>query len=93
MDTALQLIEKAILLDPEDSEYVYIKAGLCKDKRDYEGALKLYLQCESDYDQTPHFYANVGECYDSMGQKDEALSCWNGPRRWSRTTPASGRGS
>ena len=74
VDTALQLIEKAILLDPEDSEYVYIKAGLCKDKRDYEGALKLYLQCESDYDQTPHFYANVGECYDSMGQKDEALS-------------------
>ena len=74
VDTALQLIEKAILLDPEDSEYVYIKAGLCKDKRDYEEALKLYLQCESDYDQTPHFYANVGECYDSMGQKDEALS-------------------
>ena len=73
VDTALQLIEKAIALTPKETEFWYIKAGLLKDKGDWEKALSLYLECKSDYDETSHFYANVGECYDALGKKEEAL--------------------
>ncbi len=73
-NAALQLIDQAIALDGEQSEYRYIKAGILKDGQEYAEALSLYLQCESDYDRTAHFYANVGECHDGLGRKEEALS-------------------
>lgn len=73
-ETALGLIEEAISLSDNDLLYVYIKAGIKKDQQAYEEALKLYLSCEKDYDETAHYWANVGECYYRLGQYEKALS-------------------
>ncbi len=72
-DTALSLIDQAIALFPEKLMYAYIKAGIKKDLKQYAEALKLYLSCKEDYDETAHFYANVGECYYRLNQVREAL--------------------
>lgn len=72
-ETALALIERAIGLDGENLRYPYIKAGIKKDQQHFDEALQFYLSCELDYDETPHFYANVGECYYRLGQEEDAL--------------------
>lgn len=73
-ETALGLIDEAIGLSGSNLLYVYIKAGIKKDQQQYEEALKLYLSCEADYDETAHYYANVGECYYRLGKHWEALT-------------------
>ena len=72
-ETALQLIDKAMALDESNLMYRYIKAGIRKDQEEYEDALKLYMQCKEDYDETAHFYANVGECQYQLGRYEDAL--------------------
>lgn len=72
-ETALGLIEEAIGLSDHNLLYVYIKAGIKKDQQAYEEALKLYQSCEADYDETAHYYGNVGECYYRLGKHKEAL--------------------
>lgn len=72
-ETALQLIDQAIGLYPANLMYSYIKAGIKKDQEAYEEALALYLDCKEDYDETAHFYANVGECLYRLGRNAEAL--------------------
>lgn len=72
-ETALQLIEQAILLNAQNLMYTYIKAGIKKDQQCFKEALSLYLSCEKDYDQTAHYYANIGECYYKMELEKEAL--------------------
>lgn len=72
-ETALQLIDQAIALFPSNLMYTYIKAGIKKDQEAYEEALALYLSCKEDYDETAHFYANVGECLYRLERNDEAL--------------------
>lgn len=73
-ETALQLIEQAIGIAPQNLTYRYIKAGIRKDQEDYGEALELYLSCRQDYDETSHFYANVGECYYRLHKNQEALA-------------------
>lgn len=72
-ETALELINQAIAEFPSNLMYTYIKAGIKKDQEAYEEALALYLGCREDYDETAHFYANVGECLYRLGRNDEAL--------------------
>ncbi|MDO4332236.1 MAG: tetratricopeptide repeat protein [Eubacteriales bacterium] len=72
-ETALQLIGQAIELAPANLTYRYIKAGIKKDQEAYEEALQIYLSCRQDYDETPHFYANVGECYYRLRKNQDAL--------------------
>ena len=72
-EKALSLIDQAIGLFPEKLMYSYIKAGIRKDQKQYAKALELYLKCKEDYDETAHFYANVGECYYRLNQVREAL--------------------
>lgn len=73
-ETAMQLIEQAIEMAPQNLTYRYIKAGIKKDMEAYEEALELYLSCRQDYDETAHFYANVGECYYRLRKNQEALT-------------------
>lgn len=73
-ETALQLIERAIGMAPQNLTYRYIKAGIKKDQEAYKEALELYLSCRQDYDETAHFYANVGECYYRLRKNEEALA-------------------
>lgn len=72
-ETALQLADQAIARFPSNLMYTYIKAGIKKDQEAYEEALALYLSCREDYDETAHFYGNVGECLYRLGRNDEAL--------------------
>lgn len=72
-ETALQRIDEAIGLDRGNLMYSYIKAGIKKDQEKYEEALSIYRLCESDYDETSHFYANVGECLYQLRRFEEAL--------------------
>ena len=73
LETALQQIDEAIGLDRGNLMYSYIKAGIKKDQEKYEEALSIYRLCESDYDETSHFYANVGECLYQLRRFEEAL--------------------
>ena len=70
---AMAHIDRALALSGGNKLQLYIKAGVCKDQKHYGQALSLYLECREDYDETPHFYENVGECYYRMGQGEEAL--------------------
>ncbi len=70
---AMAHIDRALALSGGNKMQLYIKAGICKEQKQYGQALSLYLKCRADYDETPHFYANVGECYYRMGQGAEAL--------------------
>lgn len=70
---ALELIEKAIALSCNNLMYLYIRAGIKKDQGEYEEALDCYLKCREEYDETPHFYSNIGECYYKLGNYKEAL--------------------
>lgn len=72
-ETALQLADQAIARFPSNLMYTYIKAGIKKDQEAYEEALALYLSCREDYDETAHFYGNVGECLYRLGRNNEAL--------------------
>lgn len=72
-DKALALIGQAIEKNPKNLMYVYIKAGIRKDQEAYEDALQLYQSCKEDYDETAHYYANVGECLYRLGRSREAL--------------------
>lgn len=72
-ETALELIGQAIEENPKNLMYAYIKAGIRKDQEAYEEALQLYLSCREEYDETAHFYANVGECLYRLGRNEEAL--------------------
>ena len=71
-ETALELIGKAISLSG-NLMYVYIRAGIKKDQGEYEEALECYLKCRAEYDETPHFYSNIGECYYKLGRYGDAL--------------------
>lgn len=72
-ETALELIDQAIALFPDRMMYTYIKAGIKKDQKEYAQALSLYQSCRADYDQTAHYYANVGECQYRLNRIEEAL--------------------
>lgn len=72
-DPAIALIDDAISRESTNTTHRYVKAGILKDQKKPDEALKLYLECAPDYDETPHFYANVGECYYRLGQGKEAL--------------------
>lgn len=72
-DTALELIDRAIETFDGNNVYIYIKAGILKDTRKFKEAVELYLRCKEDYDETSHFYANVGECYYKDGNYKEAM--------------------
>lgn len=66
-------IGRALELEPSNSVYLYIHAGLLKEEGLFEDALEVYGSCRKDYDETPHFYANVGECLYESGQYEKAL--------------------
>lgn len=70
---AIAHIDRALALSGGNKTHLYIKACVRKDQKQYEQALSLYLECRDDYDETPHFYANVGECYYRLGRGAEAL--------------------
>lgn len=72
-ENALFLIDKAIDLSEGKTAYLYVKAGIKKDQENLEEALKLYRSCKEDYDETPHYYLNVGECFYKLGNYEEAL--------------------
>lgn len=70
---AKEWIGRALELEPGNTSYLYIRAGILKDEGHYEGALGIYEACRNDYDETPHFYANIGECLYEMGKYEKAL--------------------
>lgn len=70
---AKEWIGRALEFEPGNTSYLYIRAGILKEEGHYEDALGIYEACRKDYDETPHFYANVGECLYEMGKREKAL--------------------
>lgn len=70
---AKEWIGRALEAEPSNTSYLYVRAGILKDEGRYEDALEIYEKCRKDYDETPHFYANVGECLYESGQYEKAL--------------------
>ncbi|EEF84741.1 tetratricopeptide repeat protein [Borreliella spielmanii] len=71
---ALEIINKAINLNPEKSEYLYLKASINLKSENYQNAISLYNLVIEKNPENTSAYINLAKAYEKSGNKTQAIS-------------------
>lgn len=73
LDTAIELVRGAIMLDPEEPYYVLVLGNLLRDSEQFDKALVQYKRVEEVYHHT-EFYFGLGVCCQILEQWRQAAA-------------------
>lgn len=73
LDTAIELVQGAIMLDPEEPYYVLVLGNLLRDSEQFDKALVQYKRVEEVYHHT-EFYFGLGVCCQAAEEWQQAAS-------------------
>ncbi|WKC78699.1 tetratricopeptide repeat protein [Borreliella turdi] len=71
---SLEIINKAINLNPEKSEYLYLKASINLKNGNYQNAISLYSLVIEKNPENTSAYINLAKAYEKSGNKTQAIS-------------------
>nr|WP_267914126.1 tetratricopeptide repeat protein [Borreliella garinii] len=74
LEESLEIINKAINLNPEKSEYLYLKASINLKKENYPNAISLYSSVIEKNPENTSAYINLAKAYEKSGNKAQAIS-------------------
>ncbi|AEL18395.1 tetratricopeptide repeat family protein [Borreliella bissettiae DN127] len=74
LEESLEIINKAIDLNPEKSEYLYLKASINLKKGNYQNAISLYNLVIEKNPENTSAYINLAKAYEKSGNKSQAIS-------------------
>ncbi|WNY60876.1 tetratricopeptide repeat protein [Borreliella burgdorferi] len=74
LEESLETINKAIDLNPEKSEYLYLKASINIKKENYQNAISLYSLVIEKNPENTSAYINLAKAYEKSGNKSQAIS-------------------
>ncbi|APS98427.1 hypothetical protein Bmayo_01040 [Borreliella mayonii] len=74
LEESLKTINKAINLNPEKSEYLYLKASINLKKGNYQNAISLYSLVIEKTPENTSAYINLAKAYEKSGNKSQAIS-------------------
>ncbi len=74
LEESLETINKAIDLNPEKSEYLYLKASINLKKENYQNAISLYSLVIEKNPENTSAYINLAKAYEKSGNKSQAIS-------------------
>jgi tetratricopeptide (TPR) repeat protein len=74
LDEALEEIQKAILLDPSEGDYLYCKANIYYNQKKYQEAKNLYERLKEQYPDSDTLLFKLGRVYDMLEFTATALS-------------------
>ncbi|KEO62177.1 tetratricopeptide repeat protein [Borreliella garinii] len=74
LEESLEIINKAINLNPEKSEYLYLKASINLKNENYQNAISLYSSVIEKNPENTSAYINLAKAYEKSGNKTQAIS-------------------
>ncbi|WP_324280487.1 tetratricopeptide repeat protein [Borreliella garinii] len=74
LEESLEIINKAINLNPEKSEYLYLKASINLKNENYPNAISLYSSVIEKNPENTSAYINLAKAYEKSGNKAQAIS-------------------
>nr|WP_307888670.1 tetratricopeptide repeat protein [Borreliella garinii] len=74
LEESLEIINKAINLNPKKSEYLYLKASINLKKENYPNAISLYSSVIEKNPENTSAYINLAKAYEKSGNKAQAIS-------------------
>nr|WP_267507770.1 tetratricopeptide repeat protein [Borreliella garinii] len=74
LEESLETINKAINLNPEKSEYLYLKASINLKNENYPNAISLYSSVIEKNPENTSAYINLAKAYEKSGNKAQAIS-------------------
>lgn len=74
LEESLETINKAIDLNPEKIEYLYLKASINLKKENYQNAISLYSLVIEKNPENTSAYINLAKAYEKSGNKSQAIS-------------------
>ncbi|WKD00566.1 tetratricopeptide repeat protein [Borreliella americana] len=74
LEESLEMINKAIDLNPEKSEYLYLKASINLKKGNYQNAISLYSLVIEKNPENTSAHINLAKAYEKSGNKSQAIS-------------------
>ncbi|WNY66587.1 tetratricopeptide repeat protein [Borreliella lusitaniae] len=74
LEEALETINKACDLNPEKSEYLYLKASINLKNGNYQNAISLYNLVIKKNTENTSAHINLAKAYEKSGNKDQAIS-------------------
>lgn len=75
-DMALKHIQEALRNCPENSSYRMMCGIYYRNLQEYENGIVELKKATKDYGDTPAYYYNLGLCFEGLGKKEEAVSCF-----------------
>ncbi|WKC79621.1 tetratricopeptide repeat protein [Borreliella tanukii] len=73
-EESLEAINKAINLNPEKNEYLYLKASINLKNKNYQNAILLYNLVIEKNPENTSAYINLAKAYEKLGNKTQAIS-------------------
>ncbi|WP_210365375.1 tetratricopeptide repeat protein [Borreliella valaisiana] len=73
-EESLETINKAINLNPEKIEYLYLKASINLKNKNYQNAISLYNLVIAKNPENTSAYINLAKAYEKLGNKTQAIS-------------------
>ncbi|WKC73194.1 tetratricopeptide repeat protein [Borreliella yangtzensis] len=73
-EESLETINKAINLNPEKIEYLYLKASINLKNKNYPNAISLYNLVIAKNPENTSAYINLAKAYEKLGNKTQAIS-------------------
>ncbi|AWG42602.1 cell surface protein [Candidatus Borreliella tachyglossi] len=70
---ALKIIDKALSINPEKSEYLYLKASICLTKGNYNDAILLYNTVILKNPENITAHINLAKAYEKLGNELKAI--------------------
>ncbi|WP_187981498.1 tetratricopeptide repeat protein [Borreliella bavariensis] len=74
LEESLEIINKALNLNPEKSEYLYLKASINLKNENYQNAISLYSSVIEKNPENTSAYINLAKAYEKLGNKAQAIS-------------------
>ncbi|WP_215537008.1 tetratricopeptide repeat protein [Borreliella bavariensis] len=74
LEESLEIINKALNLNPEKSEYLYLKASINLKNENYQNAISLYSSVIEKNPENTSAYINLAKAYEKSGNKAQAIS-------------------
>ncbi|QFI14350.1 tetratricopeptide repeat protein [Borrelia sp. CA_690] len=74
LEESLEAINKAINLNPEKSEYLYLKASINLKNENYKNAIPLYSLVIEKNPENISAYINLAKAYEKSGNQTQAIS-------------------
>ncbi|WP_215536521.1 tetratricopeptide repeat protein [Borreliella bavariensis] len=74
LEESLEIINKALNLNPEKSEYLYLKASINLKNENYQNAISLYSSVIEKNPENTSAYINLAKAYEKSGNRAQAIS-------------------